>query len=139
MNFYRVVQISVHLDGKSFAVRVTKFLEKESNLKLLKKTRIPRQNSRSGMPREPRSNKNHLKIIIESQDRELVLKVNSEVHVFHRMYDDVDELHACNLQPMEQSSIQINVRPSEVCVDAIDRWHGNTRIYKATFSIPAKL
>ena len=37
-----------------------------------------------------------MKIIIEADFGEFVLQMDSEVHVFHRVDDDVDELHTCH-------------------------------------------
>ena len=34
------------------------------------------------------------KVIVEADFGELILQMNPEIHVFHRMDDDVDELHA---------------------------------------------
>lgn len=36
----------------------------------------------------------HLKVFIQSQQGEFILQVNPEIHVFHRVHHNVNELHA---------------------------------------------
>ena len=39
-----------------------------------------------------------LQVVIKSQFGELVLEVNSKIHVFHRVHHDINKLHTSRLQ-----------------------------------------
>lgn len=46
----------------------------------------------------------HLQIVIQAQLGKLILQVNPEVHVLHRVDHNVDELHAGHLQGQMRDS-----------------------------------
>jgi len=48
----------------------------------------------------------HLKIVIQTQQCELMLEMDPEVHVFYGVHHDVDELHARHLQ--DTNNITLN-------------------------------
>ena len=47
--------------------------------------------------KEARAAATNLQIVVQSSLRELMLQVNSEVHILHRVNHDVHKLHACHL------------------------------------------